>query len=479
MAHRAQATLSLIACLLLMACGGDSSSGNQAVDSSSLFYSADGLWEVLPNKPTAPVLIDAEARDIASFSDGAQVRGFLVTKDDGGLYWLGVRKGDSRVPVRVSTEQGFGDTNGCGKSLMVSSASDFTKTVILYRVDQPSGSTCVPGGWKLVQLGMGPNDAPIAIPASLHPILSLWALGGSDVGWLATEGATLLHCTPTFDACRPVTSGQNTVSQLPNSIYVFSTAPGCSISCPNPVAVLRIDSDVRTYDPVNGSLSPSRYTFPSESCSLAECTLYTDGTDAYVQDGPRLVVFPLQDDRVATAVTPEAGDISFVSLTPDRLVYRVLNPSSDVSAVRSFPRQASGEVLTLIPPTSEPLGRMRFAGASFVYEQGTSLFVVHEDGTDRRELPNTTYAGSIQNHLIIVDHCCSQNLVKAWAPPFTSAPQILGSLPAEITSIQFNGERLGLGTTGDFSNDVFYADPEHPQSLVRVTNTPDIFKFVF
>ncbi len=360
-------------------------------------------------------------------------------------------------------------------------ASDYTKTVILYSVNQPSGSTCVPGGWKMVQVGMGPNDSPIDLRASLHPISPLWAPGVSGLGWLATEDSTLLHCTPTFDTCQTVTFGQSTVSEFPTSFYVFSSAPECGASCPDPVVVLQIDNDVRTYDPVRGMLSQVRYTFPSEPCSPGGCVLYTDGTDAYLQDGPRLVGFSLKDDRAATAVTPEAGDITFVSLTPDRLVYRVRNPSSALSAVRSVPRQGSGEVVTLIPPTAEPLGRMLFWGESFVYEQGTSLVIVREDGTGRREFPNTTYAGSIQGYLIIVDHCCSQGLVKAWAPPFTSAPQVLGSLPAEITRIYFNGKRLGLGTIGDsgFSTDVFYADPEHPQSLRRVTTTPDIFEFIF
>jgi hypothetical protein len=194
-----------------------------------------------------------------------------------------------------------------------------------------------------------------------------------------------------------------------------------------------------------------------------------------------LVVFSLRDDRVASGVTPEPGDISFISLTRDRLVYHVRDLSSGLSAVRSVPRQGSGEVVTLIPPTSESLGRMRFAGETLVYEQGTSLFLVREDGTSRRVRPNTSYAGSIQNHLIIVDHCCSRQVVKAWSPPFTRAPQVLGNLPSEITDIHFNGEGLGLGMIGEsgFSNDVFYADPEYPKSLVRVTNTPDIFKFIF
>lgn len=257
-----------------------------------------------------------------------------------------------------------------------------------------------------------------------------------------------------------------------------------------------------TYDIASGTLSPTEKYTSVEFFSDGGAAAFPDGTPfnadrshLFFADRGTLYKLPLDGSANETQLVSEARQFIEIEPVSDHVVYSLIDlaPAQPISNLKSVSK-SGGVPNTLHGDTTHfflPIATDRDWDRVYFQTLGpdpndpgilSKIFVVREDGSDRKETKDATMAGRTASRIISIVNCqpqifsCEGGTLVATMGSDPNNQISLGTIPPDITAMFFEGfgeQVLGEGEPGESGNnrDMFYIKGDEAGSLQRVVAT--------
>ncbi len=470
--------------------GGGSGNGGGSTGASPtafyLFYQGS-LIAIDPNNPASPIVVESQAisgartalsgqQDSPTRVSGLSVRSVVYARD-GKLWKVSALSSGVPVPVRVSSETLAATL--CS-SFVGDDLADHDNTAYVYELGGADGNcnTASDNVWKIVRLGMSEFDAPLS---AAKPVIDIGSdVSGAVTGWLGTAGGVLYKYDASFAAPAP--------------LIAFSNAVSFIVAISNQRVIIRVDDDLYSYDAASGALSSPLHHYSSAAAGAYQ----SDGGDLFFTDGGSIYKLPLDGSAPAASLVTQ-GNVGSDGLTlnlTDAYVIYSWRDSNTLQTTLNRIAKAGGSAQRIFSGIEGV--KVVTAADLIYYTAGTSnsliSYVVREDGSAVAQYNGALWWGQSlhatvdvskktqANKLFLLEGYNNPSLffangtISAYAAATHARTAVLGSIPADVTDIFFNGigdAVIGAGgsLTSPQTTDIFIANTQVNGSLSRITTT--------
>lgn len=483
------------ALLVLGACGGGGGGGGGAGGGETavnLFFSS-GLGMVDPGTPATPTYVEpagsateaVSAVTHGNYNSGTRSFSNLHHRSvfyfkDGKLWKVNALKGAAATPVQVTSTSGVPEI--CDKTAVGSNFANHDHARILVSV--PGADTnCGTSDDVWGMLRIDDNTAtPVVSLGTMKPVKELHDVAnGSLSGWLIWKSNKLHRINPDF------ASSATILDPVASADYVAQANDGR--------VFLKLDSELRLYDPNSNFLSASLHTFSSNFGSADN-----DGQDLYFSDGNTIYRLPLDGTSSSTSVVSIVGETLYspIRVTPSHLIY-IRSQAGGGRVLRARPKTGGASVtLKSVPSGSITLvttaqhrvyfnvtaaGDIGPSASGSVRDDNTGLVEYSGIWSGYSE-PTERKLGreKLARDVFLLDTSTTPAKLKSFDAASHSLKATLGDVPAGFgliapMGLTNNNHMLALGMSGG-STDIFYLNTNVSGSLTRVTDTPGIEEHV-
>ncbi len=399
---------------------------------------------------------------------------YLLYVKGGALYMLGLKKGDTSLPFKISSENSIAVI--CD-DLTIPDYSDPERSIYLYYASQDS--TCWNGDekLKLVKLNMDGNDDPIVLGSSAD-VIPLGVFRKAED--LSISGVILMEkkenglydlkvCDVSMSGCSSIlpaefssTEGISNAGILGNFLY------GASF-----YSAIVIEGKLYIY---NGD----EMIKPSSSCEFDSSNLKVDQDDTaiYIASGKRIWKFNYSDFN-CYLLKEENSTISQIKVGKSRIIYRLTN------TIKSINKDNGNGEKTI--KTSQYTVWLSGAEGEFVFYNiyGKGIYIagiLKEDGSLIREFGSSFWGGNVIESEVLPYKKTRYGMILVSFSKCPSNMINLGELDKIYRSLYvgevFRGFFLGKAYINSVTGDIFMFNPEKNQSLVQITNTLELNEFI-
>lgn len=479
---------------------------------SYLFYS-NSLNAVDPTNPTAPILIEETENLISPFpgvSTAAMFRlgdydpsthavtnehnhAVIYPRADGRIFQVSALNSSSLSPMQVSDES-EADTLCTTVMRIAPVRRDFTNadnSPYLY-VLPGTDNVCSTDDdvWKMVHLGMSAADSPIFAKKVVSDYLDVNS--GVIGGWLVHDDGELKRCNAEFAGCISIT-------QVTEPVIWF-------LNINSEIMVLRIANNLHLYSTKNHTLSPARFSTPTDVFSPV---MKSDGTTLYFAIDNLLYQLAGDGTSDATLLHTASSDIATIEIGEDYVLFQLGN-----NEIQSIAKTGGISTSLATVTNGQSISLMYAKGTKVYYNKMVvstgirPLFagVINEDSSGVSELADASWFGGLfkttydldrtTNYSEMLDRIFLQQVniggtAGGWEGATIKVVNLataeigltMGTLPESenITSFQCSGFgdnsfcKLDVMLSGFFQmqSDIFFLNATIENSLKRVTDTTD------
>ncbi len=466
---------------------------------SYLFYlgsnsGSSTITAVDPAAPASPITVEAgttlSSWSIPTFWAGsydAATKTFndfhnyaiAYAKTDGKIYKASALKSSGApTPTQLSSEMAADKI--CSYERGSQDFANPDNSQMIYSTPGPN-ATCGNSDdvYKMVRLGMGATDTPVAAKKPVSALLDLTTAALS--GWLVNDAGALKRCDVNFANCgaslKPITSYVNEELSYGDLI------------------LLNIDNKLFVYDGNTNTLSAAIYTLGGINSYVN--TVVKDASKFYFSTGnaPKSIyTAPADGSAAATPLITDADDIVNLKTSSGKLLY---STATGIKAVAK-----TGGAASMLVNGGAFVFNTNVSSGNRIYYQKTvsgvpTAGVIDDDGSNKSETANAQWQGvdfgtslnfsdvlpPIQIQTIIraegydalgAGKGFAGGTLRAFAAASKTEVGVLGTVPTDITDIGCGAYGANMLCDGSNSTqtDVFFMNAETPGSLVRVTNTP-------